>query len=232
VSALLLAALLAAAAGPAPADPLPTVGVLAVPIPEDARERLGVPTDVSGLFVVHVYRGPAARAGVRRGDVLVRLDGHAVTDAAALERMSRGPHVGRTVDVDVWRDGRTSKVRVTLAGSFEVYSLACDEGEPLGCFHLAMLHASGRGATRNPERAAGLLARSCDEGEPPGCAAQGAAYLSGDGRPRDLVRAASLFRQARDRGVLPACSQLGSMHLSGAGEQAACSSAQAPPGAR
>ena len=49
--------------------------------------------------------GPAAAAGVRPGDLIVELDGHAVEGVADLQRLLDGGLVGRRVDLRVARNG-------------------------------------------------------------------------------------------------------------------------------
>jgi S1-C subfamily serine protease len=48
---------------------------------------------------------PAARAGIRSGDLIVELDGVPIADARDLQRLMVGEVIGRSVNALVWRDG-------------------------------------------------------------------------------------------------------------------------------
>lgn len=58
--------------------------------------------------------GPAAKAGMKPGDVIVRFDGREITDSSDLIVAIRARSVGDTVALTVRRDGRTMDVRMTL----------------------------------------------------------------------------------------------------------------------
>jgi S1-C subfamily serine protease len=53
-----------------------------------------------------VEGSPAARGGIRSGDLIVALDGVPVADARDLQRLMVGDVIGRSVDALVWRDGQ------------------------------------------------------------------------------------------------------------------------------
>ena len=57
--------------------------------------------------------GPAARAGVQAGDVIVAAAGQAVADPAALIQVVSRHGVGRPLRLELERDGRTLEVSVT-----------------------------------------------------------------------------------------------------------------------
>jgi serine protease Do len=68
-----------------------------------------------GLLVTDVEAdGPAARAGVRAGDVIVRFDGKATTEAGDLRRALGEASGGSEVTLTVQREGRPLEVKVTL----------------------------------------------------------------------------------------------------------------------
>jgi serine protease Do len=73
--------------------------------PEFAKER-GI-TDLAGVVVARVTDGsPAARAGLREGDIVRQVAGKRVTDAASWEsnmRSAMGP--GRSVRILAEREG-------------------------------------------------------------------------------------------------------------------------------
>jgi serine protease Do len=68
-----------------------------------------------GAFIESVRRkGPAAKAGLRAGDVVVGVDGKAIVDASALtQHVARLPP-GRRVSIAYVRDGATHQVEVIL----------------------------------------------------------------------------------------------------------------------
>jgi serine protease Do len=58
--------------------------------------------------------GPAAKAGIRKGDVIVGFDGRKITDSRMLARQVAGTPVGKTVGVDLKRAGKRFTVRLTV----------------------------------------------------------------------------------------------------------------------
>ncbi|MBN1825254.1 MAG: PDZ domain-containing protein [Candidatus Eisenbacteria bacterium] len=69
----------------------------------------------SGALVVGVpAEGPAARAGVKGGDVIVRLGDDAVQSAADLAEAVAGREAGDEVEVEIVRKGKKTTLRVTL----------------------------------------------------------------------------------------------------------------------
>ena len=58
----------------------------------------------AGIGVVEVVPGsPAVRCGVRPGDIIVEVDGHAVADAGDLQRLMLGEAIGRPMTLRVLR---------------------------------------------------------------------------------------------------------------------------------
>jgi len=58
--------------------------------------------------------GPARRAGIAVGDIILRLDGKDVAEAAELPRLVAQAKPGAEVAVEVWRDGRSRALKVTV----------------------------------------------------------------------------------------------------------------------
>jgi S1-C subfamily serine protease len=70
-----------------------------------------------GTLVTEVVEGgPAARAGVRVGDVIVRIDGRSVVDTAALVYALHLRRPGSRIVLDVRREGTRRQLTATLAG--------------------------------------------------------------------------------------------------------------------
>jgi S1-C subfamily serine protease len=59
--------------------------------------------------------GPAGKAGLKAGDVILKFDGRAVKAGDDLRDVVRGAEGGKEVTVTVQRDGRTVELKVQLA---------------------------------------------------------------------------------------------------------------------
>jgi serine protease Do len=57
---------------------------------------------------------PAAKAGLKAGDVIVRFDGESIRSAAHLRRVIHETPAGRSVAIEVTRDGAPHKLTATL----------------------------------------------------------------------------------------------------------------------
>jgi len=72
-------------------------------------------TDTHGALVADVMSdGPAAKAGLQRGDVIVGFNGHTVQESTELPRMVAAMAPGTKVSVDILRSGKKLTIPVTL----------------------------------------------------------------------------------------------------------------------
>jgi len=71
--------------------------------------------EATGAVVTQVESGtPGAKAGLKVGDVITKLDGDKVNDAGQLQVMVQQREPGTTVELNVVRDGKAMKVSVKL----------------------------------------------------------------------------------------------------------------------
>jgi serine protease Do len=69
---------------------------------------------VAGALVMNVDpNGPAAKADVKRGDIITKVNGKELVQSLAYEIQSH--KVGEEITLEVWREGKTFTVKVTLA---------------------------------------------------------------------------------------------------------------------
>jgi serine protease Do len=84
------------------------------PMSRDYAQSLGLP-NTNGAEVTDVPAGgPAAKAGMRIGDVIVEFNGRPVTDNGQLVGMVTGTAPGTTVPVKIVRDRKTISLNVTV----------------------------------------------------------------------------------------------------------------------
>jgi serine protease Do len=90
------------------------LGVRIQTVTEELAEglRLGLPR---GALVAAVTEGgPAERAGIEQGDVIIEFDGRPVTEMRKLPRMVAETGIGKEVEVVVWRKGKAKPLKVQL----------------------------------------------------------------------------------------------------------------------
>ncbi len=74
----------------------------------------------TGVLISEVHpQGPAAAAGLRRGDVVMAFDGHEITDEDALQYRIGTSALGGQVALRIWRDGRERDVMIALRAAPE-----------------------------------------------------------------------------------------------------------------
>jgi serine protease Do len=93
------------------------IGVSIQPVTPDMVPDLGLDR-ATGVLIGQVTRGgPAMRAGLRPGDVIVAVDGKAVETPRDVTRPVAAAAPGTTVAVTVWRDGADRTLSVTVGAS-------------------------------------------------------------------------------------------------------------------
>lgn len=73
----------------------------------DERARAAKLAKARGALVTAVWAGgPAERAGLRKGDIVLAFDGRPVTEAAQLPWLALEAGIARPIGVKVWREGK------------------------------------------------------------------------------------------------------------------------------
>jgi uncharacterized protein len=83
-------------------------GVTVVATRPELRERFSLP-DRPGLVVTHVF-GRAREEGLRRGDLIVALDGNEVRAPIDFLAAVRATRPGTTVGLTIWREGEEQQI--------------------------------------------------------------------------------------------------------------------------
>ena len=90
------------------------LGVRLANVTPPIAERAGYRGDAGAVVTRITPNGPAARAGLRSGDIVLRFNGAEVRDSRALTRMVGDSAVGTTVPLDIVRDGERMTLRATI----------------------------------------------------------------------------------------------------------------------
>jgi serine protease Do len=94
------------------------IGVSVQPLTPDLATGLGLATGQDGALVAQLEpNGPAARAGLRQGDVVVAIDGRPVNRLRDLPRAIAAVKPGATASVDILRRGTAMQVPVVVGST-------------------------------------------------------------------------------------------------------------------
>ena len=128
--------------------------------------------DASGAVISEVQPdSPGARAGLKVGDVITKLDGKKVSDAGQLQAEVTSKRPGTRVTLDVQRDGKSVNVPVTLEelGSKdkkEDLSAGADNGKPRWGVGIADLTSDVREQLQVPSTLKGAVIQRVQPGSP------------------------------------------------------------------
>ncbi len=90
------------------------LGLMPQDVTEDIAGALGIPKDRGALVASVTPNEPAARAGIRAGDVVTAINGKEITPQQSLTYLVGRERPGSRVTLDVLRDGRRQQIAVTL----------------------------------------------------------------------------------------------------------------------
>lgn len=82
------------------------IGVQIQPVTPEIAEAAGLKEPHGALVAAAERNGPAAKAGIKRGDTILSVDGVAIKDARELSRKIASYAPGSKVKLSVWRDGK------------------------------------------------------------------------------------------------------------------------------
>jgi serine protease Do len=111
------------------------LGVIIQPLTPELAQAFGLPETAGALVGDVANEGPAARSGLQRGDVIVKLDGEAVKDTTSFRNRVAMIKPQTSVNLEVLRDGQTKTVSVEvgrLPDSPEVVNASQETSRPWG----------------------------------------------------------------------------------------------------
>jgi len=91
------------------------LGVQIQPVTKDVADSLGLAEARGAIVAEATENGPAKKAGIQSGDVILSVNDQAVADPRELARTVAALPVGEEATVTLWREGASLDIRVTIA---------------------------------------------------------------------------------------------------------------------
>ena len=91
------------------------IGVRIQAVSQEIAEGMGLPSRMGALVAGMTDNGPAAKAGLRNGDVITLYDNKPIVESRNLPRLVADTPVGKTVAIDVMRKGKKQSFKIQIA---------------------------------------------------------------------------------------------------------------------
>jgi len=105
------------------------LGITMQNIDNEKAKELKLP-DANGVYIVEVAKGGTAdRAGIEKGDVLIKVDSTLVTDGASVQEAISKYHPDEEADITVLRNGKEKVFHVVFLGTSEETGTVDESGD-------------------------------------------------------------------------------------------------------
>ncbi|WP_423775981.1 Do family serine endopeptidase [Bartonella clarridgeiae] len=98
------------------------IGVQIQPVTKEISDSIGL-KEAKGALITDPLKGPAAKAGIKAGDVIIAVNGEKINDARDLAKRIANTTPGETVTLGIWRSGKEESIKVKLD------TMPADEGK-------------------------------------------------------------------------------------------------------
>ena len=164
------------------------LGVIVQDLNQNLAESFGLPKPDGALVAQVDAKSPAAGAGLKAGDVILSIDGMALTHSGALSSRIGLSNPGEKVHLNVWRDHAAREIDVTLGrvGSEREASASAAVGNEPGKLGLALRPlAQGERAQAQVEH--GMVVQGVEGAAARAGLQVGDVVLAINGRPVDSI---------------------------------------------
>jgi serine protease Do len=90
------------------------IGVVIQPVTQGLADSFGLPQPEGALVSTIEKGGPAEKAGIEPGDVILKLNGQALMDSSELPALVAAITPGTNVNLEIWRNHAAKEVSVSL----------------------------------------------------------------------------------------------------------------------
>ncbi|MCK4420302.1 Do family serine endopeptidase [candidate division WOR-3 bacterium] len=144
------------------------LGIIPEEVSREIRESLNFKSG-KGVYILKVEEGsPASRAGLKDGDIIVKLDGKDIENVEQFRFLVASKKPGQKVKIVVWRNGKIKDLRVKLGERPDVTSVSAEkEGvEWLGMRMFSLGSTEARNYWKDEK--GGVFIQEVKEGSPAG----------------------------------------------------------------
>ena len=104
------------------------LGVMMSAVDEKVAAEMKL-SSLKGVYIVEVSKGGAAdKAGIKKGDVLLKIGDKTINGPSSLQEIVNGYHPKDVAQVTLVRDGKEKVVKVTFQGDSQPTGTALDDG--------------------------------------------------------------------------------------------------------
>ncbi|WP_230530884.1 Do family serine endopeptidase [Microvirga roseola] len=104
------------------------LGVQIQSVTQDIASSVGLPNPDGAIVARLEENSPAAKGGIKTGDIILSVNGRQVDDARDLSRIIASLSAGSTADVEVWRNGDRQSLSVTIGRLSEATTASAEPG--------------------------------------------------------------------------------------------------------
>lgn len=90
------------------------IGIYLQDITSDMFQQFGLKEPKGALVADVVPNSPASKAGIQRGDIILKVNNQEIIDSAAFHLAIRDKKPGTQVELSIWRDNQTKEILVIL----------------------------------------------------------------------------------------------------------------------
>ena len=98
------------------------LGVHIQAVTDEIAETLGLKAPMGALVASVIKDGPAEKAKIQPGDVIISFDGKEINEMRRLPKIVADTEVGKKVDIEIWRDKKRVPLKIAIG--------ELDEGDP------------------------------------------------------------------------------------------------------
>jgi serine protease Do len=106
------------------------IGVRIQAVSDEIAQSVGMDRARGAMIAGITNDGPAAKAGIQSGDIVINFDGKPVADSRALPRLVADTDVGKAVEIEVLRKGQPRKLPITIEKLVEETQVASADSRP------------------------------------------------------------------------------------------------------